>query len=248
MEDKKAQVLIVDDEVINLHILIDLLKDSYCVRVARNSAQALKVLEKDASSIDLILLDVVMPGMDGYELCKILKKREDTAEIPLLFVTSNQSVEDEEYGLSLGAVDYILKPYRPNSVKLKVDNHIRIKKSKEKLLSLNENLQEQVKSARANLPAQDVFFLSSGVKLDLDNAQVHKEDEVILLSKKERELLHLFLRYPNRILTKEEIEYALWNGEHRADSSVKTLIRKVRLKIGEECIETVKNIGYRFLK
>lgn len=220
MESKKAQILLVDDEVINLHILSDLLGDSYRLLVATSSEKALEIIQKELDTIDLILLDVMMPGMDGYELCKILKAKQKTAKIPILFVTSKESEEDELYGLSLGAIDYITKPYRPNVIKQKIHNHIQ-------LLYGKKNAQDLV--------------------LDLANSQVQKGDEMFDLSKKERDLLALFVNYPKRVLSKEEIEYSLWNGESRSESSVKTLIRKVRLKIGEECIETVKNVGYRFV-
>lgn len=226
MEVKKAHILIVDDEVINLHILADLIGESYQVQFACNGTEALEIIDKEARDIDLILLDVVMPELDGYELCKIIKEREETQDIPIIFVTSKQSEEDELYGLSLGAIDYIVKPFRSASIKQKIYNHIELRDRKKNSLSSQNEFQDLI--------------------IDIENAQIKKGNELILLSKKERELLDLFLRYQNRILSKEEIEYSLWNGEIRADSSVKTLIRKVRLKIGEECIETVKNIGYRF--
>jgi DNA-binding response OmpR family regulator len=225
LEVKKAHILIVDDEVINLHILADLIGEAYRVQFARNGTEALEIIDKEARDIDLILLDVVMPELDGYELCKILKEHQDTQDIPIIFVTSKQSEEDELYGLSLGAIDYIVKPFRSASIKQKIYNHIELRDRKKNSLSSQNEFQDLI--------------------IDIENAQIKKGNELIFLSKKERELLDLFLRYQNRILSKEEIEYSLWNGEIRADSSVKTLIRKVRLKIGEECIETVKNIGYR---
>jgi diguanylate cyclase (GGDEF)-like protein len=124
-QKEKARVLIVDDEKMNLKVLADLLKDEYAPILARSGEQALQHALGD-SPPDLILLDVVMPRMGGYEVIKILKNNEKTNNIPVIFVTALNSIEDEEHGLKLGAVDYITKPFSPPVVKIRVRNHLRL--------------------------------------------------------------------------------------------------------------------------
>jgi diguanylate cyclase (GGDEF)-like protein len=126
MEQKaKPRILIVDDEKMNLKVLADLLKEDYSPVLARSGEKALEHAFGD-SPPDLILLDVVMPEMGGYEVIKQLKNSEKTNHIPVIFVTSLDSVLDEEHGLKLGAVDYITKPFSPPIVKIRVHNHLRI--------------------------------------------------------------------------------------------------------------------------
>ena len=124
-QKEKARILIVDDEKMNLKVLADLLKDEYAPILARSGEQALQHALGD-SPPDLILLDVVMPKMGGYEVIKILKNNEKTNNIPVIFVTARNSIEDEEHGLKLGAVDYITKPYSSPVVKIRVRNHLRL--------------------------------------------------------------------------------------------------------------------------
>jgi diguanylate cyclase (GGDEF)-like protein len=121
----KERILIVDDEKMNLKVLADLLKEEYSPILARNGEQALQHAFGDAPP-DLILLDVVMPQMGGYEVIKILKNNDKTNRIPVIFVTALNSILDEEHGLKLGAVDYITKPFSPPIVKMRVRNHLRI--------------------------------------------------------------------------------------------------------------------------
>lgn len=124
-QQEKARILIVDDEKMNLKVLADLLKDEYAPVLARSGEQALQHAFGD-SPPDLILLDVVMPQMGGYEVIKNLKNHDKTKNIPVIFVTALSSVEDEEHGLKLGAVDYITKPYSPPIVKIRIRNHLRL--------------------------------------------------------------------------------------------------------------------------
>ncbi len=123
--EKKARILIVDDEKMNLKVLADLLKHEHSVILARSGAQALKHAFGD-NPPDLILLDVMMPEMGGYEVIKYLKDHDRANAIPVIFVTALDSMEDEELGLKLGAVDYITKPFSPPIVEMRVRNHLRI--------------------------------------------------------------------------------------------------------------------------
>ncbi len=124
-QEKKPRILIVDDEKMNLKVLADLLKDEYTPVLARSGEQALQHAFSDFPP-DLILLDVMMPQMGGYEVIKNLKNNDKTKNIPVIFVTALKSIEDEEHGFKLGAVDYIIKPFSPTIVKMRVRNHLRI--------------------------------------------------------------------------------------------------------------------------
>ena len=106
----RASILIVDDEPINAEILANALQQDYWVHIAPSGAKALDILNKH--TVDLILLDIRMPGMDGFEVLRKLKADERTAKIPVMFVTGEDSTDDELKGLQLGAVDYVRKPYR----------------------------------------------------------------------------------------------------------------------------------------
>jgi diguanylate cyclase (GGDEF)-like protein len=124
IEGKRPRILIVDDEKMNLKVLADMLKNEYTVILARSGAQALKHIHDNAAP-DLILLDVMMPDMGGYEVIKHLKEDNKTKDVPVVFVTALNSIEDEEHGLKLGAVDYISKPFSPPIVQMRIRNHLR---------------------------------------------------------------------------------------------------------------------------
>ncbi|MBF0526376.1 MAG: diguanylate cyclase [Deltaproteobacteria bacterium] len=131
----KPIVLIVDDTPSNIHILAQTLQHDYRVKIAPNGHIALD-LARLPEKPDLILLDVIMPDLDGYEVCKRLKENEDTKKIPVIFVTARDKTGDEEYGLNLGAVDYITKPFEQSIVRARVRNHIALKLNSDLLESL----------------------------------------------------------------------------------------------------------------
>lgn len=123
--DKKPTILIVDDEVINLDILADAFKDDYKLLVTKSGAQGLtRAMQHD---VDLILLDIMLPDMDGFEVCKRLKANKKTRHIPIIFITSKTEDNDEELGLQVGAVDYIGKPFHLPIVIARVETHIALK-------------------------------------------------------------------------------------------------------------------------
>ncbi|RFC40349.1 MAG: response regulator receiver modulated diguanylate cyclase [Candidatus Nitrotoga sp. CP45] len=124
-ETERATILLVDDVPDNLSLLSSILREDYRIQLATSGAKALELVA--ASSPDLILLDVMMPEMDGYEVCKRLKANPDSCDIPVLFVTARNQTEDEELGLTLGAMDYIHKPISPPIIKARVRNHIALK-------------------------------------------------------------------------------------------------------------------------
>lgn len=122
---KQPTILIVDDMTTNILILSDLLKDEYDIKVAKNGEKAIEIV--NSQNIDLILLDVEMPNLNGYEVCKILKASDKTKNIPIIFITARSSETDEEKGLDLGAIDYVTKPFSKTIVKLRIRNHIKLK-------------------------------------------------------------------------------------------------------------------------
>lgn len=128
-------VLVVDDTSVNIKVLVNALKNLYRVRVANAGPKALEIAESEDPP-DIILLDVMMPGMDGYEVCRRLKQNPQTMKIPVIFVTTRGSSEDEAFGLNLGAVDYISKPFSIPVVKARVRTHLQLKKRTDKLEAL----------------------------------------------------------------------------------------------------------------
>ena len=126
--ETKPRILIVDDERININVLADLLKPDYKIMAAINGEQALKAAE-GKSPPDLVLLDIMMPEIDGYEVCRRLKENPDTKDIPVIFVTAMGQEEDETKGLQLGAVDYITKPVVPAVVEARVRSHVTLRRS-----------------------------------------------------------------------------------------------------------------------
>lgn len=122
--DERNSILIVDDEKANIMTLTRILSPEYKIHAAKNGAQAITTAKRYTP--DVILLDIVMPDMDGYEILTVLKDTEETREIPVIFISGLRSTEDEEKGLSLGAADYISKPFSPAIVKLRVRNQIQM--------------------------------------------------------------------------------------------------------------------------
>ena len=136
---KKEKILIVDDSLESINILMKHLGHDYKVVPATNGKTALKLCHK-SNAPDLILLDVVMPEMDGYEVCKALKRDPATEDIPVLFLTACDEVQNEIRGLELGAVDYITKPFSVAKLKARVKTHLELKKAREKLKIQNKEL------------------------------------------------------------------------------------------------------------
>src|SRR5690554_1781928 len=118
----KKTLLLVDDEPTNLQVLRHTLQQDYRLVFAKNGAMALKLAEKEQP--DLILLDIMMPEMSGYEVCQQLKAQESTKYTPIIFITALAESSDEEKGLAMGAVDYITKPFSPSIVRARVRTHL----------------------------------------------------------------------------------------------------------------------------
>ncbi|MDX4071543.1 diguanylate cyclase [Aliarcobacter skirrowii] len=135
IEENRASILIVDDMSTNLMMLSDILKDDYNIKISKTGEKAIELCKN--LDIDLVLLDIEMPLMNGYEVCKNLKNYEKTKNIPIIFVSAKNSEEDEEYGLNLGAIDYISKPFSKVIIKARVKNQIKLKQKTELLEKLS---------------------------------------------------------------------------------------------------------------
>lgn len=146
----KSRILIVDDEPPNQLILEDLLEQQFDVHTTSNSHQALEYL-KTGNPVDLILMDIMMPEVDGFEAFQMIKSEPDLKDIPVLFLTSLDSAADEEHGLSLGAEDFIHKPFSPAVVRARVRNHIELARSRKLLRDRNAVLELQVKERTSAL-------------------------------------------------------------------------------------------------
>ena len=145
-EDKRI-LLLVDDEPSNIQVVNSILKDAYKIRIATNGAKALDLV-KVAPPPDLILLDVMMPGMDGYEVCTHLKAEALTKDIPVIFLTGKTETEDETRGFDVGAVDYIHKPFSPAVVRARVQTHLTLRGIRQQLANQLLAIQKELALAR----------------------------------------------------------------------------------------------------
>ena len=132
---EQKKILVVDDTPENIHVLAGILEDQYNVLIAASGEKALKIVSM-VPDIDMILLDIMMPAMDGYEVCCKLKSDEKTAGIPVIFVTALAAAENEAKGLELGAADYITKPFNPVLISARVRNHLELKGYRDRLEEL----------------------------------------------------------------------------------------------------------------
>ena len=139
---KKPSILIVEDSENSIDILVSSLKDLYELTVAIDGYEAMAAVEREIP--DLILLDVIMPGISGYEVCNRMKKREATKDIPIIFLTSISAVLNKTEAFELGAADYLTKPFEVLELKARVKNHLELKQTKMLLADQNKRLEEMV--------------------------------------------------------------------------------------------------------
>jgi len=145
--DEKKTVLLVDDTPANIQVVNSILRDTYKIRIATNGAKALE-LANVIPSPDLVLLDVMMPEMDGYEVCTRLKMAANTRDIPVIFLTGQTEIEDETRGFEVGAVDYIHKPFSPAVVQARVRTHLVLRGIREQLARQLLTIQKELETAR----------------------------------------------------------------------------------------------------
>src|SRR3984957_12728784 len=147
MNAELKTVLLVDDEPANIQIVNSILKDIYKTRIATSGAKALELANQNPAP-DLILLDVMMPEMDGYEVCSRLKSADHTRDIPVIFLTGQTEIDDETKGFEVGAVDYIHKPFSPAVVQARVRTHLVLRGIREQLASQLQTIKGEMDTAR----------------------------------------------------------------------------------------------------
>lgn len=219
MPNTVPTILIVDDMQTNLSILSNILKDTYRIKVAKNGQKALDMVFND--KIDLVLLDIVMPEMDGYEVCKTMKENEKTKDIPIIFITGNTSKEDEEKGFLLGAVDYIVKPSSPSTVRARVNTHINLRNRQVELEKLSKDIQKKNETLTRYMQVIDQNVITSST--DLDGVITHVSTAFCDISGYTKEELlgknHRIIRHPDmpdslyKNLWETITEGKSWEGE-----------------------------------
>ncbi len=204
-ESERPTILVVDDTPVNLKLLSSLLKDPYHIKIANNGLRALELAI--AAPPDLILLDIMMPQMDGYEVCRRLKANERTCKVPVIFLTAKLEIEDEELGFSVGAVDFIHKPISPPIVLARIKTHLEIKAWQNFLLDQNAWLQEQVEqrlSEITNLQYASICVMVSLAEFRDETTGYHirrTQNYVLILANEMSKLPHY-----SELLTRSYIE------------------------------------------
>lgn len=229
MDEKDSRILVVDDEQDLCEILkFNLETEGYQVETANSAEEA---LEKDIASYNLLLLDVMMGGMSGFQLAKQLKNSEVTAHIPIIFLTARDTENDTVTGFNLGADDYISKPFSIREVMVRVRAVLR------RTASRLEGAEE---------PAVISY---QGLLLNLDKKSVSVDGEDVSFTKTEFELLRLLLEERGRVFSRQELIDRVWPKDVLVlDRTVDVNITRMRKKIGKfaKCIVTRLGFGYYF--
>ncbi|MEN8613893.1 two-component system response regulator [Dehalogenimonas sp. THU2] len=168
---EKPTVLVVDDTPDNLVLMTDLLKDKYTVKIANNGERAVRIASTGTVP-DIILLDVMMPVMDGYEACRQLKSKPETKDIPVIFLTAKSEIADEIKGFELGAVDYITKPISPPILKARLQTHLELKNFRDFLKDKNALLEKEVQER-----TRDVVAIQEATVLALTSLAETRDNE-----------------------------------------------------------------------
>ncbi|MBX7042839.1 MAG: response regulator transcription factor [Ignavibacteria bacterium] len=227
----KKKILVVDDE----KDIVDILKynlereNEFEVLTANNGKEALDLA---ATNPDVILLDIMMPELNGFEVCKQLKGNPATSKIPVIFLTAKENEIDEILGLEIGADDYITKPISPRKVLARLKSVIRRSQNERPVqISFGENIK----------------FKS--LEIDTASHSVKIKDREIFFPKKEFQLLHFLMSNRGKVYSREILLNRIWGENiYVVDRTVDVHVAKVREKLGEyaEYIETIKGLGYRF--
>ncbi len=173
MTISKPKILIVDDVPANIRLLEAALMPEYEISATTSGREALEITHQPESVPDLILLDIMMPGMDGYEVCGILKSDECTRHIPVIFITARSEEEEETKGFDLGAVDYITKPFSPAVVKARVNTHTELKRHRDRLERLNDRLRKEVTERRRSEDALKQLLKQQEMDIGLAKGMLH---------------------------------------------------------------------------
>jgi len=227
MMDQKFKVLIVDDEPDILEFLhYNLSRSGFTTVQATNGQDAIKLA--DAEVPDLILLDIMMPGMDGVETCYEMRKNAKLRNTLIAFLTARSEEYSEIAGLEAGADDYIQKPIRPRL-----------------LLTRIKALMRRKESAMATTASSKALDFGS-LKIDPRSYLVTIDGEIITLAKKEFEVLLLLASQPGKVFTREEMFQKVWGYTVPiASRTIDVHISKLREKVGERFIKTLKGVGYK---
>lgn len=227
----KKKVLVVDDE----KDIVDILKynlereNEFEVFTANNGREAIESAE---SIPDLILLDIMMPELNGFEVCKILKNNPATSKIPVIFLTAKENEIDEILGLEIGADDYISKPISPRKVLARIKSVIRRAANEpEKINKIDENIKFQ------------------NLEIDSSSHKVRINEREVFFPKKEFQLLHFLIANRGKVYSREILLNQIWGENiYVVDRTVDVHVAKVREKLGDysDYIETIKGLGYRF--
>jgi two-component system alkaline phosphatase synthesis response regulator PhoP len=220
----KHRILLVDDEPDILDLVgYNLEKEGYEVHTANNGKQALVIA--DTTIPDLILLDVMMPEMDGVETCHQLRENDKLDKTLIAFLTARGEDYSQIAGFEAGADDYINKPIKPRVLISRIKALLRRRKEEAKGITTSTN----------------------GISIDTERYLVLKDGNELTLPKKEFELLALLISQPGRVFTRENILSNVWgNDVIVGDRTIDVHIRKLREKLGEDNFKTVKGVGYKF--
>lgn len=221
----KTKILLVDDEKDIVEFLeYNLRLEGFEVLTAYDGMDALTRLIENP---DLIILDVMMPRMDGFELCRRIRKIPAFENIPIIFLTAKSSEADEIQGLEFGASDYIKKPISPKKLIARVQSNLR------KL------------PADASRPGK---FRAGPLYIDRDKFIVSIDGREVIFPKKEFEILFYLALNPGRVFSRENLLKEIWGNVFVVDRTIDVHIRKIREKLSEhyDLIETIKGVGYRF--
>ncbi len=230
------KILIVEDDVAIAEIERDYLEiQGFAVEIASDGKAGLELAQN--GSFSLIILDVMLPEIDGFSLCRTLREKLD---IPIIMVTARKDDIDKIRGLGLGADDYVVKPFSPGELVARVRSHIA---AYERIA--NGTSHGNARTAESESP--EITF--GNLRLVQKSRRVFVSEKEIPLAKKEFDLLSLFMQNPDRVFSKEELYGRLWNDESSGDiATVAVHINRLREKLSDSTnkIETVWGAGYRF--
>ena len=217
------KILLVDDEEDILEFLsYNLIKDGFEILTANNGAKGLALAKKHKP--DLVILDVMMPEMDGVDVCQRIRELPELDETLVLFLSARAEDYSELAGFSAGADDYITKPIKPKLLISRVNAILR-RKSRNKALN--------------NIKV-------GGIEIDQEKHTISCNGEFISLARKEFKLLFYLMTIPAKVFTRQEIINEVWENTIVGDRTIDVHIRKIREKIGDNHIRTIKGVGYKF--
>jgi two-component system alkaline phosphatase synthesis response regulator PhoP len=226
MSSSKQKILIVDDEPDILELIeYNLKKEGYQVYSARNGQEA--VAEAKRTQPDLIVLDIMMPKMDGIEACRIMRTMPEFKNTFMVFLTARSEEYSEIAGFNVGADDYIAKPIKPRALVSRINAILRRNSAPEEVTDNKLEIGDLV--------------------IDREAYLVYKKGAKVVLAKKEFELLYLLASKPGKVYTREVILKSIWEDSVVVTNrTIDVHVRKLREKLGDDCVATVKGVGYKF--